>query len=149
MRVKITRRQAAKAIALGALGAAQAFERALGQGLAPVRIARLEELKSVWDRLEFRFEAQPCLLVRPPRPEAPDARILIAGDAALRAFSRVCTHGGCTLNLPDPDRVMACPCHASEFGLSGQVLAGPARLDLRALRLELRGDEVWAIGWLE
>src|SRR5438067_5281907 len=47
-----------------------------------------------------------------------------AGPDALAALSAVCTHLGCTV-LPSAG-ALQCPCHDSRFGLTGNVLQGPA-----------------------
>lgn len=44
----------------------------------------------------------------------------------IHAVSAVCTHMGCVLGWNHTDRTWDCPCHGSRFGLSGEVLHGPA-----------------------
>ena len=48
------------------------------------------------------------------------------------AHSMVCTHKGCVVGEPDQTGIINCPCHGAQYNLSGTVLAGPARSDLRA-----------------
>lgn len=50
-------------------------------------------------------------------------------DGSYTAVLMNCTHKGCGLNASQGKFV--CPCHGSEFDLSGQVLKGPAKTDLR------------------
>lgn len=75
-----------------------------------------------------------CILVRRP-------------DGELSAFSRRCTHLSCPVNYePDRDRLY-CPCHNGAFSAAdGKVLQGPPPQPLPRIELEIRGDEVWAVG---
>ena len=59
------------------------------------------------------------------------APILVVREAAddVRAFSMECTHEGCPLNPPAAGKI-TCPCHGSQFDLTGQVLKGPASFPL-------------------
>ena len=42
------------------------------------------------------------------------------------AFSPQCTHLGCPYHWDDGQKLFACPCHTSSFGVDGKVLGGPA-----------------------
>ena len=59
-------------------------------------------------------------------------------DGGFLAVDRSCTHLGCTVPWSEQDQRFACPCHASAFDITGQVLAPPATraLDLRPVRIE-------------
>jgi Rieske Fe-S protein len=52
------------------------------------------------------------------------------GASTFSAVDAVCTHEGCTVNSQDGS-MYVCPCHGSRYDLSGHVLAGPARANLR------------------
>lgn len=43
-------------------------------------------------------------------------------DGRLRAVSGICTHQGCRLWFDAPTDELRCPCHATAFAVSGQVL---------------------------
>jgi Rieske Fe-S protein len=59
------------------------------------------------------------------------------------AVSRVCTHEGCTVNLPSSaGATMDCPCHGSRFRTSGQVVNGPASRPLFQFATRIVGGEV-------
>jgi cytochrome b6-f complex iron-sulfur subunit len=47
-------------------------------------------------------------------------------DGGFLALSRKCTHLGCTVPWSEVDRKFACPCHASSFSETGEVLSAPA-----------------------
>ena len=65
-------------------------------------------------------------------PEVP--AVLYSTPAGFKALSLVCTHLGCTVEQFETG--FRCPCHGSRYGGQGEVKQGPARLPLRALRLE-------------
>jgi cytochrome b6-f complex iron-sulfur subunit len=55
----------------------------------------------------------------------------------FRALSAVCTHLGCITRYQPDRNIIACPCHGSQFTLTGEVVAGPAPRPLRWLQLSL------------
>jgi Rieske Fe-S protein len=79
-------------------------------------------------------EHDPCVLVR-------------LGDRDLVAYSQKCTHLSCAV-IPRPDRGdILCPCHHGYFDLrTGHVLAGPPPRPLPRIRLEVRGNSIYATG---
>jgi Rieske Fe-S protein len=78
--------------------------------------------------------ADPCILVRRTNGE-------------FAAFSQKCTHLSCAVYYAaDKDR-LECPCHEGYFSAAtGRVLQGPPPRPLPQVRLELRGDEIVAVG---
>jgi cytochrome b6-f complex iron-sulfur subunit len=70
----------------------------------------------------------------------PEGRFYLVrlADGGFLAVDRSCTHLGCTVPWSEQDQRFACPCHASAFDITGQVLAPPATraLDLRPVRIE-------------
>ena len=56
-------------------------------------------------------------------------------DGAFLALSRKCTHLGCTVPWSEVDRKFACPCHASSFSETGEVLSAPAPRPLDLYRV--------------
>lgn len=51
-------------------------------------------------------------------------------SGALHVLSPSCTHLGCLLHFNSFERCWDCPCHGSQFGVDGEVLAGPAKAAL-------------------
>jgi Rieske Fe-S protein len=51
-------------------------------------------------------------------------------DGTVTAVNARCTHLGCIVHLNDAERTWDCPCHGSRFALDGQVVDGPATIDL-------------------
>lgn len=101
----------------------------------PMRIASLSKLGKN-EALPFNYprKSDICLLVRKP-------------DGSIVAFSRRCTHLSCPVEFePDRNRLY-CPCHNGAFSLEdGRVLQGPPPEPLPQIMLDIRGDEIWAIG---
>jgi cytochrome b6-f complex iron-sulfur subunit len=59
-------------------------------------------------------------------------------DGGFLALSRKCTHLGCTVPWVAKENKFACPCHASTFDISGNVINPPAprALDIYAVIIE-------------
>jgi cytochrome b6-f complex iron-sulfur subunit len=143
----MNRRDVLKALALGGsslplLTQAQAAEYAF-------KIAPSTSFNAEWDAVEFDWTDGPALLLRVPKPAAPDKALLEVGGHYLTAYLRVCTHEGCTVKLPDAGRKLECPCHGSVFNAAdGSPHSGIAGSSLQRLKLELREGDVYAVGFL-
>jgi Rieske Fe-S protein len=73
--------------------------------------------------------------------------LLVPGaDGRLRAWSRRCTHLGCSVTLDADGKGISCPCHGSRFDLEGRRIAGPARDDLLELPVTETADGRLSIG---
>jgi cytochrome b6-f complex iron-sulfur subunit len=59
-------------------------------------------------------------------------------DGGFLALSSRCTHLGCTVPWNEKAQTFPCPCHASKFDMTGNVLDPPAprALDLFPVRIE-------------
>jgi cytochrome b6-f complex iron-sulfur subunit len=59
-------------------------------------------------------------------------------DGGFLALSSQCTHLGCTVPWVEERRAFPCPCHASLFDMTGEVLSPPAprALDLHPVAIE-------------
>ena len=127
------------------------------------RVAALSKLTTDWAEVNFTYAGRPCVLLRLP---AATLGSLDIGGRHYAAFSRVCTHLGCPVNLvrdtevlafsfnyraPDPrdqHPYLGCPCHYSVFNplASGEAVFGKAHLPLPRVRLERHGKDLWATG---
>lgn len=76
------------------------------------------------------------------------AVLLRSSDGEYRAYSRRCSHAGCSVDFDPADRCLKCPCHAGTFdSRMGHVMFGPPRRPLDIITLQVRaGGQIWAIG---
>jgi Rieske Fe-S protein len=142
----VTRRDLAKFLTLGSVLVAGAN---VGLGVlarprttvahTPKRIASTSELAR-GSAVLFRYptEDDPCILVRTQKGE-------------VVAFSQVCTHLSCAVVYRASDDRLFCPCHNGVFdcgegGGGAKPIAGPPERPLPRIRIEARGDELWAVG---
>ena len=141
------RRAVLKALALG--GSSWALLTQSHAAEYAFKIAPLTSFKAEWDAVEFDWTDGPALLLRVPKPTAPDKSLLEVSGLYLTAYLRGCTHEGCTVKLPDANRKLECPCHGSVFNaVDGSPHSGIAGSSLQRLRLELRDGDVYAVGFL-
>jgi cytochrome b6-f complex iron-sulfur subunit len=65
---------------------------------------------------------------------APADRIIVVrqSETAWVALSDICTHAGCGVGFNASLARMTCPCHGSQFTLTGAVARGPATRPLAA-----------------
>lgn len=62
-------------------------------------------------------------------------------EGTFKAFSSVCTHQGCQLNVQNKN--LACPCHASHFSIEdGSVKGGPAPAALPEYKAEVKDGRI-------
>ncbi|WP_102125116.1 Rieske 2Fe-2S domain-containing protein [Deinococcus planocerae] len=127
-----------------------------------VRVASRAELEGEWAEVNFTYAGRPCVLLRVPEP-VPGG--LSADGAHYVAYSRICTHLGCAVNLVRDTEVLAfaynyrppagdrhpqlgCPCHYSVFDplKAGEAVFGKANGPLPRVRLEARGEDLHATG---
>lgn len=68
-------------------------------------------------------------------PIVPAKAVLISRASGFVAYSLVCPHLGCEVNVVKEG--FACPCHGSRFDSNGKLTHGPAATGLRPLQLTL------------
>jgi thiosulfate dehydrogenase [quinone] large subunit len=70
--------------------------------------------------------------------------ILFRTKAGVFAYSRVCTHQGCTVNYQPLGNVLSCPCHGAKFDPTNgaAVIAGPAPAPLPKISVSIQGDSI-------
>ena len=115
--------------------AGQSWRRGRAEAPAERRIASLADL-AVGGSLVFEY------------PNAHDTSVLVRlSESEFVAFSQKCTHLSCAV-IPKPDEgVFHCPCHEGVFDLrTGRVIAGPPPRPLPRIRIEVRGNDLYATG---
>lgn len=75
----------------------------------------------------------------------------VGPNSDIVAYSSICTHMGCSVEgqvTPDQEMAGPCPCHYTAFDLSkgGLVISGAATVDLPQVRLDVEGDDIYAMG---
>lgn len=114
--------------------------------------------------ISFVYPASKFLI--PPKSNAQDAQVIIDKDqippgtakevlyndiplviinrrgSGFIALSRVCTHLGCLVGYDSFNNKLVCPCHAGEFDLEGNVLAGPATKPLPRYPLKISSKQI-------
>jgi len=75
-------------------------------------------------------------------PGTGDPGLVIQGTSGhFVAFDAVCPHAGCTVAYQQGAKIIACPCHGSEFNAqTGAVETGPASQNLRVISVQLGTD---------
>ena len=84
--------------------------------------------------LLFRYptDQDPCIAVRTP-------------EGKLVAYSQVCTHLSCAVVYNQAENALVCPCHNGVFNIDrGSPVAGPPTRPLPRIKLEQRGDRLFA-----
>ncbi len=114
-------------------------------------VAPLADFAAPWDAVEFVVAGVPSVAVRLPEPIP--GGLSVADDLHLAAFSRVCTHLACIVELNRDIETVAfafnhrsdgpsltCACHFSVFDprRAGRAVSGPAVRPLPRTRLTLR-----------
>ncbi len=111
------------------------FEQRRSAGLPALRIAGLAEIPE-GESVGFHYpdESYPALLIHLP------------GNQFV-AYEQKCTHLLCpVLYQADRQRIF-CPCHEGVFDpATGQNRAGPPPRPLNKIKVEVRGDAVYAVG---
>ena len=132
------------------------------------RVARVTDLKKPGEAKTFDYpvkigsslQSLPAILVRVSKPQLGG---LSLNNTHFIALSRICTHQSCTCDfITKPEiasmaykyrplegtPILGCACHFSAFDpeKAGESVSGPALKPLPRLQLELRNQDVFAVG---
>ena len=88
-----------------------------------------------------------CLYFNYPTRNDP-AVLVRTSDGEYSAYSRRCSHAGCSVDFDSASQCLKCPCHKGTFDARmGYVMFGPPRRPLDSIVLQVRaGGQLWAIG---
>jgi len=93
---------------------------------APIDAGAITDFSETTPRqLTLKFSDKPAMIF-----------VLKAGSQFL-ALSDICTHMGCEVGCDQPTNRFLCPCHGSEYDLTGKNVAGPAPRPLDKLKTEV------------
>ncbi|HET8891485.1 MAG TPA: Rieske 2Fe-2S domain-containing protein [Candidatus Angelobacter sp.] len=138
----VTRREMVKFLALGSLtiAGANAVVAGLPHILRAAEMPRMKvgEVASIpvggSKLFSYPTQADPCILVRQRNGE-------------LVAYSQVCTHLSCAVVHNEHENALFCPCHHGYFSVDeGRPFAGPPTRLLPRIKLEQKGNEIFAVG---
>ena len=70
--------------------------------------------------------------------------VLFRTKSGVFAYSRVCTHQGCSVEFKSRTSTLSCPCHGAQFdpAQGGAVVQGPARQPLPKINIRVNGDSI-------
>lgn len=68
---------------------------------------------------------------------------LVRQGSEVRAMSATCPHLGCSIDLTADKKLFSCPCHTSNFELSGATQSGPSPRPMDTLATRVKD------GWVE
>ncbi len=121
----------------GTLGVAlkALFEQGRVQALPAMRVASISDLPE-GQSLNFHYppDGYPAILIHLP-------------GGRFVAYEQRCTHLLCPVLYQNDKRRIYCPCHEGVFDpATGERLAGPPPRPLNRIRLEVRGNDIYAVG---
>jgi Rieske Fe-S protein len=122
------------------VGAGLALGGELGCATGPTYQAMLFNDRALVERSEFqRLSKGEPVLIKAPGLTHPVV-VSQTEDGQFIAVSAKCTHLGCYVR---PSRnFLQCPCHGSTFGLTGDVIRGPAQEPLPRYLVEVKENQI-------
>ncbi|HAN47139.1 MAG TPA: cytochrome b6-f complex iron-sulfur subunit [Cyanobacteria bacterium UBA8156] len=77
--------------------------------------------------------------------------IVVTEQKELSSYglNAVCTHLGCVVPWSVAENKFICPCHGSQYDVTGKVVRGPAPLSLALVHTTVSDDRVQFVPWTE
>ncbi|MDX4062428.1 arsenate reductase (azurin) small subunit [Aliarcobacter skirrowii] len=124
--------------------------------IAPSMVANTEKpkVKSVFSEYEFNKIGTLSQLKKDGELDFsyPDKNSLckaIYVNGEVKAYSVICTHKGCPTLYNKGLQQFECPCHYTKYDAikDGQMIIGHATGKLPQVILEIKGDDIYAVGF--
>ncbi|CAB4730689.1 unannotated protein [freshwater metagenome] len=70
--------------------------------------------------------------------------VLFRTKAGVFAYSRICTHQGCTVGYDAKSNLLTCPCHGAQFDptKAGAAVSGPTKISLPKINVAVKGADI-------
>ncbi len=70
--------------------------------------------------------------------------VLFRTKAGVFAYSRICTHQGCTVGYDAKSNLLICPCHGAQFDPTkdGTAISGPTKIALPKIQVAIKGTDI-------
>ncbi len=70
--------------------------------------------------------------------------VLFRTKAGVFAYSRACTHQGCSVAYDSNSNLLICPCHGAQFDPSkdGAAVSGPTKIALPKIKVAIKGLDI-------
>jgi menaquinol-cytochrome c reductase iron-sulfur subunit len=116
-----------------------------------VRVATLSSLTSTEPTpMCVEAERRDAYTAYPPAPIGNVFLIRESADKpAVRCLQVACPHLGCAIKFLTERKGFACPCHASDFDITGKRLAGPSPRDMDELECRVTEPDANGLQWIE
>jgi len=115
----------------------------------PVDLGRFDQLSTIFPEGEIGRDDSQVILLRMHPDELSDKTVQNGSVEGWVAYSKICTHAGCSVGLfgidtrpPDVLRQLVCPCHQSAFdpANAAKPVGGPASRSLPQLPIAVDGE---------
>ena len=70
--------------------------------------------------------------------------VLFRTKSGVFAYSRICTHQGCSVAYDSNSNLLSCPCHGAQFDPTkdGAAISGPTKIALPKIKVAIKGLDI-------
>jgi len=70
--------------------------------------------------------------------------VLFRTKSGVFAYSRICTHQGCSVAYDSKSNLLSCPCHGAQFDPTkdGAAVSGPTKIALPKIKVAIKGLDI-------